>query len=387
MEFVNELKKLSDQVAQRKQYISNEEATKQSLIIPFLNVLGYDVFNPYEVEPEYGADFGSKKGEKVDYAIKKDGIPIIFIEAKSIHEKLDNHNGQLYRYFNSNPNVKFSILTNGDYFHFYTDLDQDNIMDKTPFFSFRLSTISNVEIETLQRFTKDNFENERLVEYAQELVYMTNINITLKELFKNPSDEFLRFLIKDFTNTRITNNVLERFRPIIKKAINQTMLGIISDGLFKEEKEPEIFQQEIATKEAAVTKENLVLEDTEDELEEDNVNPNIITTVEELRSFDIVREILLKADRDVSDIRYKDTVRYFGILNKVSTRWFIRINYDAKIPHFNLRIDIETCKSILPTCNPDVPSKKEGLSRIYFEKPEDLYHYEALIVASFDSVL
>lgn len=385
MEFVNEVRKLADQIAQRKQYITNEEATKQSLVIPLLNILGYDVFNPYEVEPEYCADFGIKKGEKVDYAIKKDGFPIIFIEAKSIHEKLVNHSSQLYRYFNSTPNVKFSILTNGDSYSFFTDLDQDNIMDKSPFFSFKLSTITDVEIETLHKFSRDNFDSNRLVEYAQELVYMTNINITLKELFRNPSDEFLRFLIKDFTNTRITNNVLERFRPIIKKAINQTMLGIISDGLFKEEKEKELFSQETSQAEVAAADQSTT-EYTEEETELENTNPNIVTTEEELHSFEIVMDILKKANRDISETKYKDTVRYFGIMNKVTTKWFIRLNFDAKTPHFNLRIDVDTCKTIMPSCSPDIPSKKEGLSRIFIDKPEELYKYSDLIVASFDHV-
>jgi predicted type IV restriction endonuclease len=379
MEFVNELKKLSEQIENRKKYITNEEATKQSLIIPFLNILGYDVFNPFEVEPEYCADFGMKKGEKVDYAIKKDGIPIIFIEAKSIYEKLESHNAQLYRYFNSTTSVKFAILTNGDEYKFFTDLNQENIMDKSPFFTFRMSSLSNMDAEILQRFTKANFDSNQLVEFAEELVYMININQTLKELFRNPSDEFLRFLIRDFTNTRITNNVLDRFRPIVKKAINQTMLSIISEGLSKGEDADQNGDLEALNAEPS---ENAV----EDQENGEGKESNILTTKQELKSFEIIRDILSKENRDVSEVKYKETGRYFGIMNRVVTRWFVRINYNSRKPHFNLRIDPNKCKQLIPSCIVEESPKKEGLSRVYIDKPEELYKYSSLIVASYDSV-
>ncbi|RJQ25556.1 MAG: DNA polymerase III subunit epsilon, partial [Peptococcaceae bacterium] len=108
MSFKEELQKLSVQIIERKKHITNEEMTKQALIIPFLQVLGYDVFNPLEVKSEYISDFGKKKGEKADYAIFKDNKPIIFIEAKAVTENTDNHDSQLARYFNATPEVKLA---------------------------------------------------------------------------------------------------------------------------------------------------------------------------------------------------------------------------------------------------------------------------------------
>lgn len=186
MEFRNDMQKLAVQILDRKAHIINEEMTKQSLIIPFLQKLGYDVFNPLEIRPEYVADFGIKKGEKVDYAIFKNGIPIMFIEAKSVTEKLDRHSAQLSRYFNATPEVKIAILTNGVEYKFFTDLTQDNIMDSSPFFTFNIESLSNVDIETIESFTKEKFDSNQLVKYAEELVYMSNLNSTLKELFRNP---------------------------------------------------------------------------------------------------------------------------------------------------------------------------------------------------------
>ncbi|MEM4992235.1 type I restriction endonuclease [Priestia sp. SB1] len=217
MDFKQSLEELSEKIIQRKEFIINEEATKQSLIIPFIKILGYDVYNPLEVQPEFTSDFGFKKGEKVDYAIKKENKPIIFIEAKFVNEEITRHSAQLCRYFNATPEVKFSILTNGIQYKLFTDLDQDNIMDEEAFYSFDLSNLTTTDYEVIWQLSKEQFNKDELVNYSQELVYMTNINNTLKDLFKNPSDDFIRFLIKDIKNQRVTYALIERFRPIVKK--------------------------------------------------------------------------------------------------------------------------------------------------------------------------
>ena len=133
MEFENALNSIIEKIEQQKALVSTEEATKMTFIMPFLSALGYDVFNPSVVVPEYTADIGTKKGEKVDYAIFKDGEPFILIEAKAHNENLDNHTNQLLRYFNTAPSIKFAILTNGIEYRFFTDIDAPNVMDKSPF--------------------------------------------------------------------------------------------------------------------------------------------------------------------------------------------------------------------------------------------------------------
>ena len=112
MEFKDELRKYTERLENIKDTLQTEEATKMSLIVPFFQLLGYDVFNPLEFCPEYTADIGIKKGEKVDYAILMGKDPVILIEAKSVNKKLDRHSSQLFRYFVSTP-AKFAILTNG----------------------------------------------------------------------------------------------------------------------------------------------------------------------------------------------------------------------------------------------------------------------------------
>ncbi|MEK7014449.1 type I restriction endonuclease [Bacillus sp. FSL R9-9410] len=379
MEFRNDINKIANQILERKEYITNEEMTKQSLIIPFLQKLGYDVFNPLEVRPEYIADFGAKKGEKVDYAVFKNGIPIILIEAKSVTENLLKHDAQLSRYFNALPDVKVGVLTNGVEYKFYTDLTNDNVMDEKPFFTFSMDNLSNVDIETIETFTKENFEAEGIVKYAEELIYMTNLNSTIKELFKNPSDDFLRFLIKDFSSTRITNNVLDRFRPIVKKAINQTLLEIISDGLTpKETKITETTETSVVAAASAEVIEDINKEDKTD---------RVFTTNDELTAFNIVKEILTENQRDISDLKYKDTISYFGIMNRVITKWFIRLFLDGEAKSLVVRLDLETTKQLCPNFVVEQAPKSQGVSRIFIDNVNDLKDLEPLVLSCYDQIL
>jgi len=382
MDFKVDMRKLSVQVLERKSHIVNEEMTKQALIIPFLQKLGYDVFNPLEVKPEYVSDFGIKKGEKVDYAIFKNGVPIIFVEAKSVNEKLDKHNSQLYRYFNATPDVKIAMITNGVNYHFYTDLNQDNIMDNEPFFSFSMESLTNTDIETIETFSKDHFDADRLVKFAEELVYMSNLNTTLKDLFRNPTDEFLRFLIKDFSSSRITSNVLDRFRPIVKKAINHTLLEIISEGLSTKETISEAAVS-IAEPVANPTK-NILEEDTE---EASSAKKGIITTEDELKCFEIVKDILDQSKLNINDLKYKDTINYFSIFNKVTTKWFLRVNLNASEAHILTRLPVDHVVKLCPeTFKVETAPKGYGESRIIIQSISDLKELSNLIITCYKEV-
>jgi len=373
MDFKNEIQKLSLQICERKSHVTNEEMTKQALIIPFLQKLGFDVFNPLEVRPEYDADFGKKKGEKVDYAIFKNNVPIIFIEAKSVNEPLAKHDAQLSRYFNATPEVKVAILTNGIEYKFYTDLTQDNIMDNEPFYSFSMEVLSNVDLETIESFTKEKFNADRILKYAEELVYMSNLNSTLKELFKNPSDDFLRFLIKDFSNTRITNNVLERFRPIVKKAISNTLLEIISEGLSPKE----LVQQEVAVSTAEIVEQEAVSE-------EPSSRSNVITTEDELKAYELVLNILKKNSRDISQVQSKDTTNYYAIYKRVSTSWFIRLTLDENKKMVTTKLSPDRVSELHPELTVTEAPKGYGASRILLDSLDDLVKITPLILLAYD---
>ena len=174
MDFKDQIKLLSERVIKLKDNISTEEATKTAFILPFIQTLGYDVFDPTEVIPEFTCDVGIKKGEKIDYAIHKDSAPAILVECKHWKEDLNSHNGQLFRYFHVSK-ARFGILTNGIVYRFYTDLVEKNKMDEKPFFEFNMERYREAQVDKLREFHKSYFDVDSILNTASELKY-TNEN-------------------------------------------------------------------------------------------------------------------------------------------------------------------------------------------------------------------
>lgn len=296
MDFKDQIKLLADKVAKMKEHIQTEEATKNAFIMPFIQTMGYDVFNPMEVVPEYVADLGIKKGEKVDYAILKDGTPIILIECKHWSADLDPHNSQLFRYFHVSR-AKFGILTNGINFRFYTDLVEANKMDEKPFFEFKVDDMKDVQIEKLKEFTKLNFNLESINNTASELKYMSELRSLIVKEMNDPSDDFVRYFAKTVYPSIVTPKVLEQFKAYVKRTFAQYQSDAISDRL------KSALINETAASEAKVEIENTQV--TEES--------KVVTTEEEMETFYIIRAIL-RSIVDVNRVAHRDTQSYFGIL-------------------------------------------------------------------------
>ncbi|MEA4813866.1 MAG: type I restriction endonuclease [Oscillospiraceae bacterium] len=194
MDFIDKLKQFSKRVDTIKGTIQTEEATKTALVMPFFSMLGYDVFNPQEFVPEFTADVGIKKGEKVDYAIMKDNVPVILIECKAVTEDLDKHGSQLFRYFGTSA-AKFGILTNGVDYRFYTDIDNPNKMDSTPFLTVNILTIRDNQVEELKKFCKAEFDIDSIFSTASELKYVHEFKKLFADQIDNPSDDLVRFFL------------------------------------------------------------------------------------------------------------------------------------------------------------------------------------------------
>lgn len=333
MDFKDQVKQLSDRVAKMKDKILTEEATKNAFIMPFINCLGYDVFNPLEVVPEFIADIGIKKGEKVDYAVMKDGNPIILVECKHWSADLDPHNSQLFRYFHTTP-AKFGILTNGIFFRFYTDLVQPNKMDEKPFFEFRIDDMKEVQIEKLKEFHKSYFNLDSIINTASELKFMSEIrNLIVKEI-SEPSDEFTRHFAKAVYPSIVTSKVLEQFKGLVKRSFNLYINDAINERLKSalatdQQKAEQLEKEELST---APPEENKVQ-----------------TTADEMEGFYIVRAIMC-AKLKVHRIVHRDQQSYFGILLDDNNRKPIcRLHYNSKkkyVAFFDTgkeeRVEIET---------------------------------------------
>ncbi len=319
MDFIDQLKQFSTRVAQLSPVIGTEEATKNALILPFFQMLGYDVFNPVEFVPEYTADVGIKKGEKVDYAIVRDGKPIILVEAKWCGEKLENHDGQLFRYFGTSS-AKLAILTNGLIYRFYTDLDEQNKMDLTPFMELDILNIKDSLIPELKRFQRDALDVESIFSAASDLKYTTAVKKLLDLQSVDPDDDFVTYVLHKVYPGRKTVQVMDKFKVIIKRSFAQYINELLNSR----------FQSMLSTPEEKTDADDQGKQDAPAPEAVDVEASKINTTVDEVEAFLIIKA-LLHDIVEPSRITYKDTASYFSILmdGKV-TKWICRLQIEGR---------------------------------------------------------
>ena len=278
MDFIDQLKGLASRIAVTKSMIQTEEATKNAMIMPFIQILGYNVFDPLEVTPELVADVGTKKGEKVDYAILMDGKPIMLFECKKAGGDLNiNHAGQLFRYFHVTA-ARFGVLTNGLINHFFTDLEHPNKMDEKPFFEFNILDFKERDVEELKKFAKAAFNLETILTTANDLKYTRAIQNRISDWMSNPSEDFVKLVSSDlWGNKRFTPAVKDQFTIITKRAFEQLLGERINDRLKGAMTPESLPQAEVA---AAVIPVEVASE------------VQVITSAEEIEGFHIVRAIL-----------------------------------------------------------------------------------------------
>ena len=283
MDFIDQLKQFSKRVESMKDSIQTEEATKTAIIMPFFSMLGYDVFNPQEFVPEFTADVGIKKGEKVDYAIIRDGQPVILIECKSISENLDRHDSQLFRYFGTTT-AKFAILTNGIIYRFYTDLDSPNKMDDDPFLTINILDVRENQVPELKKFSKSVFDIDSIFSTASELKYVHEFKHVFTEQLDTPADDFIRFFLQGCYSGPKTQNVIEKFRPDLRKALNDLISEMMNDKI----------KTALGGSGGSVSViEQKPVDDipspSEDSVEQEKRIPNIVTMRRNLRHFSLLK--------------------------------------------------------------------------------------------------
>ena len=300
MELTESLKQFSNRVQEIKNSIQTEEATKMSLIVPFFQLLGYDVFNPAEFCPEFTADVGIKKGEKVDYAILIEDKPIILIEAKPVNSKLEKHSSQLFRYYVTTA-AKFAILTNGIIYKFYTDLEEPNKMDKNPFMEINLLNLNDSSINQIMKFQKNALDISDILDTASIMKYSMLFQKNIEQQLIQPSDDFVKFFLQPIYKEQKKQNIIEKSRPNLKKALNDYINETVNNKI-KLALGSNGFSSPTAT----------------------------LTTDSEWEALSIIKEIL-KNTIDVNKITYKHTESYTAILIQNNTRkWICRFFFSSK---------------------------------------------------------
>lgn len=350
------LSSLAERLDKVRSETLTEEATKTALVLPFIRELGYDIFDPEEVIPEFTADVGIKKGEKVDYAICKDGSPIILFECKPYGSKLESYSSQLYRYF-CTTKTRIAILTDGVRYLFYSDLVKLNILDDKPFLVLTLDRLTREQADRVAHFTKELFDLETVIADAEELYAKTLIREHIAQELKSPTDELVRYFADPVHKGPMRQNVIERFRPIVRASFQEHIAFAVESRL----------RSAISSVQGEQDTHSPSGAESLPPVSSDE--PSVVTTEEELHGFYIVKAII----RDLVDpcrITPRDVHSYFGVLLDNNNRKPIcRLHFNRKQKYLGV-FDAQKLEQRIP-----------------IETVDDLFRYAAQIRESLGHVI
>lgn len=349
MDLETRIADLSKVVREHREVLLTEEAAKTALVMPFLQSLGYNVFNPGEVVPEFTCDVGIKKGEKVDYAICEDGKVKMLIECKPANSELSlNHASQLFRYF-ATTDARVAVLTNGVVYKFFSDIDQPNKMDDKPFFTLSLDAVRKHDLKTLESFTKSTFDIDKIVLEAGNLKVQSLVYKELQTEFQQPSEDFIRLIAARVHNGRLTTQVKETFSALIVNSVSSLIRDKVNERLT-----------------SALTASN-PLEDVENG--SSAIDPEaVVTTEEEIAGFNIIRAIASRVV-DPKRIIMRDAKSYCAILLDDNNRKTIaRLHFNSPTSRYLGTFD----------------AKEE--TRVSVGDPIDIYKHESAILTRIEQL-
>lgn len=348
MELSERIKQLSERIGKQIDFISTEEATKQAFIIPFIHMLGYDVFDPTEVVPEFIADVGIKKGEKIDYAVMKDGKPIMIFECKWCRADLGSaHSSQLFRYF-STLSARIAVLTNGIHYKFFTDLERPNILDEKPFLEINLLELDEMSLSELKKLTKSGFDIETLISTAKDLKYTGIIKNYLKRQLASVDPDFAKFLISQIYDGLKNQKTLDYFSPIVQKAFHQFLKDEFNAKIKTAFDSPAV-EMNIESVTENVTDDNTL-----------NEKKTIVETIEEKEGFLIVKSILREVI-DVNRLYPRDALSYYAIfLDNNNRKPVCRLHFNSPTNKFLMLFD----------------KGKDSEERVNISSLDDIYNFK-----------
>jgi hypothetical protein len=288
------IKTLADRAQKIRGSLTTEEATKTALVLPFIQALGYDIFNPLEVVPEFVADVAGRKGEKVDYAIMQEGKPIIIIECKSHGTPLGSEKcEQLHRYFLTLDSC-IGLLTDGIRYLFFSGADDGKNMDVIPFMEFSLDDVDPTLLPELRKLCKGKFDLKNTLDAVNELKFNRQIKLMLAQNLETPTESFVGYFMRE-VGVRLRQKAMEQFTGYVKRAFTEFIAEQV-DGRLK-----------IAL--AATTKKEeppAIIENTESE-------NKIVTTVDEWQAYYLVKSILM-GTIPVERVFIRDSINLCNIL-------------------------------------------------------------------------
>ncbi len=341
-------------------HCTTEETTKQALILPLLDILGFSPYDPTKVKAEHAADFpGAKSGERVDYALFCNGVPVMFIEAKPFSANLNNHCPQLSRYYNATPEVTVGAITNGREWRFFTDLVNKNIMDSEPFLTVHFDGGHADTSHQLAQFHHDKFQPDALRALAEENIYLTAFKSAITSVLRECDADFVKYIAgRAGIQRTFTAKFIDAVQPIMKQALAHSISDMVTSSL-----SPPV-------QESTVT----IAEATEDHTAPviDATNSRIITTAAERRLLEVCQDVLYG-----EDLIGKDTESYYTVLFQgKNNRWLLRYWGDKKQP------SVAFCMPLTTEHKAEIKRSKLVLNQndtIAIDRPDQLLRLPGLL--------
>ncbi|NKG34790.1 type I restriction endonuclease [Acinetobacter junii] len=374
-EFISRLKSHIEHVKRVGNHCTTEETTKQALILPLLDILGFSPYDPTKVLAEFAADFpGVKATERVDYALYCNGQPVMFIEAKPYVADLTNHAPQLSRYFNSSLGVTIGAITNGKEWRFFTDLINTNVMDEKPFLTIDFTKAKPEDLTQLAEFKHDNFHAEKLRYFAEENQYIQQFKAVIKRSINEVDIDFVRYVAQQASIQRQLNTkFLETIQPFVKQAVQQA----ISDTVVKGLSSPTVITAQPIEPTKPADDQPVTTKIEEPDFIVNPDNEKIITTKDEQELYRIVSELFPE-----TELEAKDTESYYSVLYQgKNNRWLFRYDVNRKRPTIQFIVPMdEYRRKELERAGLEVQSN----GQIFLEKPEHIYRMVGILRDSLD---
>ncbi|ATB50834.1 type I restriction enzyme HsdR N-terminal domain-containing protein [Corallococcus macrosporus] len=398
----NHLLELVKRYQDNKAFISNEETAKIALVVPFIRSLGYDPSVPREVRLEYTADFvqgdGKKLPDRMDFAIfdQTGTKPLIVIETKPLGTDLKARAQQLARYLAQLPELHFGIITDGCHYLFFGDLENPNVMDPEPFFTFSLEDTKADWAKVakfLSKFSREAFNATTLITDAENSRYRQGMIDKLAAALKAPGEHeaFLKWLTEDIYKGKRTTAVMERLADVAKEAIEPTLLRVMGDDFLNKLKERIQRLNEGAEPAVAQDGANVVKADSARPFEaEGRAAPDekgraaVETTEAELEFFGVVRDICVKHGAAAEDILFRDTASYFNVSFKRPTKWFARFFSNGKRKSIITWVPVEEARAIAAGFDVEAAPAGLGTSRVFIESVPQVWALKALMTRSLE---
>ncbi len=228
-DFEKRLLAFAERTMRIKAHCAGEDATRIYLVMPFLELLGYDAGDPSVIVPDHE--------DGIDFAVMVDRRPAIAIEVTGAARPPTQAYGRLRTYCDAIGTVKLGIATNGVLFDAFIDSQRPNILDAEPFLRIDISRIAGGELDPqsmdlLQMMCAQTYNPEGIAEQAFAIGLRERLKSCLLDEFRSPSEAFCRHILEQIGIRNAKPGVIDQhYRPILKAAMEQAIIVPVIQAL------------------------------------------------------------------------------------------------------------------------------------------------------------